>query len=163
MSEIWDSESGEQDGEAVVTYSVPGKRRSRDVSVSVNQLLGIGRPLTFSRALRVDFPGPIMMATVGLGKDHCVYLLVEEDALDKLQKEAPMAEDIFNPITAYERAREDRYGLARLAILEHFHYLSSVLDGFYEVNDEALKLLKGEAEVAHAVLLQELEALRDDS
>jgi len=105
----------------------------------------------------------MMVATVGLGKDHCIYLLVEEDALDKLQKEAPMAEDIFNPITAYERAREDRYGLARLAILEHFHYLSSVLDGFYEVNDEALKLLKGEAEVAHAVLLQELEALRDDS
>lgn len=73
-----------------------------------------------------------------------------------------MAEDIFNPITAYERAREDRYGMARLAILEHFHYLCGVLDGFYEVNDEALKLLKGEADVAHAVLLQELEALQDD-
>jgi len=28
MSEIWDSESGEQDGEVIVTYSVPGKPRS---------------------------------------------------------------------------------------------------------------------------------------
>jgi len=84
-----DSEAKEQDCKVVATYSVPSKRENRDVSVSVSRLLGVGKTLAFSRALRVTFPNPMMVATVGLGKDNCVYLLVEEDALDNLQKEVP--------------------------------------------------------------------------
>jgi len=89
MSNKRDKEGKEQGGDVVATYSVPSKRENRDVSVSVSRLLGVGKTLAFSRALRVTFPNPMMVATVGLGKDNCVYLLVEEDALDNLQKEVP--------------------------------------------------------------------------
>jgi len=72
-----------------------------------------------------------------------------------------MAEDIFNPITAYEQARENRREMAQLAIREQFRHLDRFLGGFYEVNDAALALLIGEVRVAAEVLIRELEALRD--
>jgi len=77
---------------AVAAYSVPSKREDREASVYAGRLLGIGRWLSFHRVLWAEFPNPMMMAIKDVSEDHCIYLLAEEAALDKIQNAPPRSE-----------------------------------------------------------------------
>ena len=65
----------------IVREKVPSKKRAKTYTTNIKKWLG--KTLTFNKTDGIEFSDKMVMATVEFDKDHCLYVLMEEESFTK--------------------------------------------------------------------------------